>query len=356
MKFVDLEFENFFAKKNSEENFKTIESSGKYLLGEFLEKFEKLFSIDQDRKYCIGVKNATDALSIAFKILGSNNRTIIIPQFGAYPTVMAAIQSGAKEIMAVPVDASLCIDIKDIIIPKNSIIVPVNLFGNECDMNYIRQRADESNSYVVEDCAQSTGIPNHKLSDISIHSFYPTKPLGCRGDGGAILTDNEEWAVALKKARFYGLDSSSGKIDSWGFNSRMDEWQSCFLTEKLKYYRKMNETRRINASFYSSHSNTIVFTKNCVYHQYVTLWKSRSNIQKLFEDSKIPTMVHYPRMISDMPYLVDKVKFINKCKRISDHILSLPVGPHINKNDLTKIIEILDEAKNDSIEYSKIAT
>ena len=215
MKFVDLKFENSNASKNSKNNFSAIEKSGKYLLGEFLETFENNFSKDQNKSYCIGVKNATDALSIAFKVLGSENKTVIVPQFGAYPTVMAAIQSNAKKIIAAPIDERLCLNLDNVEVPKNSIIVPVNLFGNEANLEKIRKIADETKSFIVEDCAQSTGLPDNNFSDISIHSFYPTKPLGSKGDGGALLTNNADWASLFKKIRFYGL--SSGSIETWGF-------------------------------------------------------------------------------------------------------------------------------------------
>jgi UDP-2-acetamido-2-deoxy-ribo-hexuluronate aminotransferase len=353
MKFVDLQFENKNAKLSSKNSFKLIEKTGKYLLGEYLENFENQFAKDQDKKYCIGVKNATDALAISFKALGSENRTVIIPQFGAYPTVMAAIQANSKNIIAAPVDETLCLNLEDVKIPDNSIIVPVNLFGNESNLTYLRKRADETNSHIVEDCAQSTGIPNNNLSDVSIHSFYPTKPLGCQGDGGAILTNDERIAKFCKQARFYGLND--GIIDSWGFNSRMDEWQSCFLTSKLSYYRNLNDTRKENANLYNQILNkSIRYTENCVYHQYVSLWKDRKYIQKKLSEKGIPTMIHYPKMLIDMPYLRDKVKFVNECPRVSDYILSIPVGPHLTNQNIKKIKKEINSLKSNLIDFKEI--
>ena len=353
MKFLDLNFENKEAKRLSKNNFKVIEKSGKYLLGEFLENFESSFAIDQNKKYCIGVKNATDALAISLKALDSENRTVILPQFGAYPTVMAAIQANVKNIIAAPVDSTLCLDLKNIEIPNNSVIVPVNLFGNEANLTYLRKRADETNSQILEDCAQSTGIPNNNLSDISIHSFYPTKPLGCQGDGGVILTNDERIAKFCKQARFYGLND--GVINSWGFNSRMDEWQSCFLTSKLSYYRKLNDNRKENANLYNQILNTgIKYTENCVYHQYVSLWKDREYIQKKLLEKGIPTMIHYPKMLIDMPYLQGKVNFSNECPRVSDYILSIPVVPHLTSQNVKKIKKEINNLKSNLIDFEEI--
>jgi dTDP-4-amino-4,6-dideoxygalactose transaminase len=352
MKFVDLEFENSLAKKHSSENFKTIDASGKYLLGEFLEKFENSFSQDQSKKFCVGVKNATDALAIAFRILEAEKRTVIVPQFGAYPTVMSAIQASAKNIIAAPVDNTLCLDLKNVNVPKDSIIVPVNLFGNESNIKEIRKIADENNCQIIEDCAQSTGIPVNNLSDILVHSFYPTKPLGSRGDGGAILTNNELWASMARKSRFYGL--SSGYIETWGFNSRMDEWQSSFLEKKISYYKTYNEIRRNNAKkFSNSFKSGVVYTDGSVFHQYVSLWKNRDKIQEKLNELEIPTIIHYPKMLSDMPYLQDKVKFL-ECPRVSDHILSIPVGPHLDNLDIEKICDVLNEIKGETIDFSEI--
>jgi len=354
MKFVDLEFENKRATNQSTSKFQEIESSGKYLLDKNLENFEIEFAKDQSKKYCIGVKNATDALAIAFKLLESDKRTVIVPQFGAYPTVIAAIQANSKSIIAAPVDSTLCLDLKNINIPKGSILVPVNLFGNESNIKEIREIADANDCLIVEDCAQSTGIPTNDLSDICVHSFYPTKPLGSKGDGGALLTNNDVWATQAKKARFYGL--SSGVIDSWGFNSRMDEWQSCHLVEKIGYYRELNQKRKDCAKKYNDVilNPGLTYTKNCVYHQYVTIWKNRDAIQQKLLKKGIPTMIHYPKMLYDMPFLKDKVVFVDYAKRISDHILSLPVGPHLKQKDIEKITNVLSEIKEDILEFNDV--
>jgi dTDP-4-amino-4,6-dideoxygalactose transaminase len=353
MKFVDLEFENKNSFELVKKSFQSIENSGKYLLGENLEKFEINFSKDQGYNYAIGVKNATDALYMSMVALNAKEKTVIVPGFGAYPTVVAAIQANAKKIIAAPVDESLTICLDHVEVPKESIIIPVNLFGNECDLNKIREIADSTNSVILEDCAQSTGIPNQKKATISIHSFYPTKPLGCRGDGGAVLTNDEELFKRIKKSRFYGLNEI-GEIDCWGFNSRMDEWQSSFLSEKLKFYRNHNETRRQNAQKYSNHfDSTIRWTKNCVYHQFVILCANRNEIKEKFDVAGVPTMIHYPKMLKDMPYLKDLIQFV-ECKNVANHVLSIPVGPHLSEEDILKICEMLSSIKGEIIEFQEI--
>jgi len=354
MKFVDLEFENQQAVEASHKNFLEIEQSGKYLLGSKLEEFENLFSKDQKLRGTVAVKNATDALYLTFKILKSEQRCIVVPQFGAYPTVMAAFQSNAKQIIAAPVDNNLTIDLNEIKIPNNSIIVAVNLFGNSCNMNALYQVASKTNSLVIEDCAQSTGLKKNNKTYAYIHSFYPTKPLGCRGDGGAILSDDFEFLLKCKQSRFYGLDDA-GVISSWGFNSRMDEWQAALLSSKINYYRKMNESRRNNAMKYTEalEGNEVYYKRNSVFHQYVTLWKSRDEIKNKLNSLGIPAMIHYPKMLSDMTFLSDKITF-SSCKKVSKHILSIPVGPHLSKFEIEKIQSSLSKLKNEKIKFSEI--
>ena len=353
MKFVDLELENREAAKLVHDSYKQIEKSGKYLLGDYLSKFEEAFAIDQKVKSVTCVKNATDALYMTFKLLECDKRTVIVPSFGAYPTIVAAIQAGSKNIITAPVDERMTLDLTNIDVPKDSILVPVHLYGNQTEMSHLEKIAENTNSIIVEDCAQSTGLEKSKKSFVAIHSFYPTKPLGCRGDGGAIISNDEKFISSCKNSRFYGLND--GLINAWGFNSRMDEWQAAFLLSKLDYYDAMNKKRQSNAKRYNSaFNNTVTFTQNCVYHQYVTLWRNRDHVRDVFESSGIPTMIHYPKMINDMPYFKS---FINNKsnKKIADHILSLPVGPHLSNEDVEKVCDVLSRMKNEVIEFTDIS-
>ena len=118
MKFVDLGFGNKHAARHLSEKYSFIEETGHYLLGSNLIKFEEIFALDQKSTFCIGVKNATDALAIVFRILGASEKTIVVPQFGAYPTVIAALQAGSKSIIAAPVNEKYCLDLKSVDIPK----------------------------------------------------------------------------------------------------------------------------------------------------------------------------------------------------------------------------------------------
>jgi len=353
VKFVDLHFENYESSMHVHKDYEAITLAGKYLLGDMLKLFETEFAHDQNVKHVIGVKNATDALYMIFKLLHAENRTLILPQFGAYPTVMAAIQAGACNIIAAPIDNRLTLDLSEIDVPRGSIIVPVHLFGNHAEMSHIEEIAKSTESIIIEDFAQATGLSKSKNSIAAVHSFYPTKPMGCRGDGGAILTDDSNLWEKCMAARFYGLDSK-GEISSWGFNSRMDEWQASFLLQKMKCYRTYNEIRRKNAGILSSVLEpSFHYTDDCVYHQYVTLWHDREIVREILLDNKVPTMVHYPKMLSDMPYLSSRVKFAN-CKNVSKHVLSIPVGPHLNDADLELLTESISRMSSMRLKFEEI--
>jgi dTDP-4-amino-4,6-dideoxygalactose transaminase len=186
----------------------------------------------------------------------------------------------------------------------------------------------------------------------AIHSFYPTKPLGCRGDGGAIISNDETFINKCKKSRFYGLDD--GEVKSWGFNSRMDEWQSAFLSHKVAYYRENNRKRQANASkILSTEVKSVKVSDDCVFHQLVTLWRDRDSVASSLAGAGIPTMIHYPKMLSDMPWLQGKVNFV-PCNRVSDHILSLPVGPHLTADDVELISQHVRENQSHVIRFNEI--
>lgn len=345
MKFVDLGFENKEARQSCLDSFSVIESSGKYLLGEFLTLFENSFAQDQSVRGAACVKNATDALYMTFKMLDCDKRTVIVPCFGAYPTIVAALQAGSKSIIAAPIDRRMTLNLNDIEVPKDSIIVPVHIFGNQAEMTHIEKIAKNTNSIIIEDCAQSTGLIKSKESFAAVHSFYPTKPLGTRGDGGAIISDNLEFIEKCKKVRFYGLDE--GSILSWGFNSRMDEWQAAFLLQKITYYRKNNEQRKKNARLILRDIDPgIDYTDECVYHQLVLRFKERNKIQDFLYREEIPSMIHYPKMLSDMPWLSGKADF-SKMRQISEEVLSIPVGPHLENKDIDKISSFIQTHKSE---------
>jgi dTDP-4-amino-4,6-dideoxygalactose transaminase len=134
----------------------------------------------------------------------------------------------------------------------------------------------------------------------------------------------------------------------------MDEWQASLLSQKIKYYRNNNESRRRNAkSILGDDVKSIRYSSDCVFHQLVIMWKDRDSIARELEGIGIPTMIHYPRMLCEMPWLNGKVKFLN-CKPVSKHVLSLPVGPHLVADDIEKIKSAVIKFKDQVVKFDDI--
>ena len=356
MKFVDLQSEYEYFKTDIDSVIKEVNSSGHYLFGKQLEKFENDFPKLMGKKFGIGVGNCTNALSITLRRIEQikgKNFTAIVPNFTANPTVVAT-KLITDQIYYIDVDDTFTLDPeklpKDI---KDGVIIPVNLFGNNCNMTEIKSYADKNNHLILLDCAQSCGSSQgYDDSDYDVFSFYPTKNLSCHGDAGMILTDSKDDMEYFKKLRFYGQDDGKVVLEH-GINSRMDEIQSGILNVKLNKFQKLNDTRISIANRYNKivkgikiNEYGIGFLKNpkCVYHQYVLQFNERDMIIEELKKRNIPYMIHYPHHIPDMDImrcgLNDYVGY-----RINDKVLSLPVHPFLKEIEIQQIEEFLEEFK-----------
>ena len=206
--------------------------SGRYVLGLEVQEFEYEFSQATENKWAVGVGSGTDALTLALMALEVEGE-VIVPNFTAYPTIVGVVRAGCKP-RCVDVTQEGLIDPKEV---KKAIrkgvkaIVPVHLFGKSCDMDAIMEIAREHNLKVIEDCAQKTFTKIR--GDAGAFSFYPTKTLGCFGDGGAVCTQDDKLAAKVKMLRDYG-QTSKNQFAFKGLNSRLDEIQAAILRVKLK--------------------------------------------------------------------------------------------------------------------------
>lgn len=357
MKFIDLQSEYQYFKKDIDTAISEVIRSGEYLFGKQLEKLETDFSKLFGKKYAIGLKNCTDALFIVLKRIEQikgKDYPIILPNFTAYPDGVVC-KNITSNIHYIDVDSTFTIDIdklpKDI---KNGVIVPVNLFGNNCNLTEIKNYADKNNHLILLDCAQSCGSSNsYDDSDYDVFSFYPTKNLSCYGDGGMILTNSKEDMEYFKKIRFYGQERGKVVLEH-GVNSRMDEIQCGIINVKLNKFQKLNDARISIAERYkkiikgiNTEKNKvgIRFTNNprCVYHQFPVLFNERDKTIKELNKREIPYMIHYPYHLPDMKPLRGKHNEVGY--RINDKIISLPVHPFLKEIEIQQIEEFLDEFK-----------
>lgn len=344
MKFVDLNEEyKYFLRLDK--RISEVCSSGHFLFGEQLKNLEKEFADFVGVKNAIGVKNCTDAIILVLKSFLKKNQTVIIPNFGAYPTAVA-VKNVTDNIYYVDVDRTMTMDVSKL--PehiKDGVVICVHLFGNNCDMKKIKEYCDINNHVLIEDCAQSTGSGSGNIGDYSVFSFYPTKPLSSMGDGGMICTNRDR--EIFDKLRFYGQKEQY--IENVGINSRMDEIQSGIVRYKLPHFQDLNERRKKICKRYKKHVRSFDERKGCVFHQFVVLFEEREMILKELYRRNIPHIIHYKSHVSDFKVLSGKNNIVNY--RINDKCVSLPCHPFMKEEELEKVEEFLYDFRN--YEYDK---
>jgi len=331
--------------------------SGRYTLGENVESFEKEFSAYIGCKHGIGVNSGTDALMLALWCIDiQEGDEVITTPFTAIPTYAAIRHVGATPIFVDIDPNTFLIDlnkIQDAITDKTKAIVPVHLFGNIVDIEKLRDIIG-LDIFIIEDCAQAHGgtIRGKKagsLGDLSAFSFYPTKNLGGYGDGGMVLTNNQEYNDYIIKKHQYGMISKDEFIID-GVNSRLDEIQAAILRIKLKYLDSMNDRRSILANMYNDLLDTRFITPQyiksnvqSVYHVYSVICKTaRNDLIKYLDNLSIQTNVYYPMPITKQKGYINSFKenqaLINT-DYVSNSIITLPFYSEIETETLSIVAE-----------------
>ena len=311
-----------------------------YIRGAEDEAFEKAFAQYCGARYCVGVGNGLDALMLALKALdvGAGDE-VIVPSNTYIATVLAVMYVGAKPIFVEPDIRTFNIDsarIEEVITPKTRVIMPVHLYGQACDMEPIMEIACKHGLKVVEDCAQAHGATykGRKIGtfgDAAGFSFYPGKNLGALGDGGAVVTDNEELAERIRALGNYGSDYKYHHIYK-GNNSRLDEMQAAFLAAKLPHLDRMNEERRRIAELYTKGIQNPKVVKPYVAPECVPVWHiyaircaERNELERYLSKKGIGTNKHYP-----IPIHLQEC-----CRDLQIPEGSLPVAEEISRTELS---------------------
>jgi len=249
-------------------------------------------------------------------------------------------------------------DVESKICDKTKALLPVNLFGASADFDKIMKISGKYSIPVIEDCAQSHGSSyggryTGTFGIMGCFSFYPTKNLGCYGDGGAVITSDTDLYKKLILLRNYGQDKRYYH-SVHGLNSRLDEIQAAVLNVKLKYLERWNERRREIAKIYdegfSNNTNIIplVFDKNTssVYHLYIVKVKDREKLQKLLSEKGIDTLIHYPvpcHIQKAYEYIGYKTGDFHVAEENAGKILSLPISSQLKEEEIKYIIETIRE-------------
>ncbi|MGQ9706489.1 MAG: DegT/DnrJ/EryC1/StrS family aminotransferase [bacterium] len=330
-------------------------SSGKYILGEEVENFEKEFANYNCSNYAIGVGSGTDALLIGLMALGIGyGDEVITPSYSFTASADVILRVGAE-----PVFCDVCNDFnidpsafEKAITKKTKAIIVVHLFGLPCDMEKIMNIAKAHNLFVIEDCAQAIGAEYKgkkvgAIGDIGCFSFFPTKNLSCYGDGGAIITNDSDLYEVMKTIRVHG-QRVKYVPERLGIKSRLDTLQASVLSVKLRNIDNWNEKRRGIARKYIEKLSKVVETpieyteRKSVYHQFTILTDRRDGLREFLKMNEIETGIYYPRPINKTPLFDGKRTIPNGCS-VSDILskmaLSLPMYPELRKDEIEEVIE-----------------
>ena len=346
-------------KTDIHEAIDSVLNSGQLILGPNVKAFEDEYATYCGSNHAVGVGNGTDAITIGLRALGvGSGDEVITVSNTAVPTVSGIIDTGASP-RFVDIDPETYLmdtnQLEGAINEKTKCILPVHLYGQCVDMDKVSNIAKEYNLKVFEDCAQAHGaLFNGKvagsLGDASSTSFYPTKILGTFGDGGMILTDNEEVMDKIRRLRFYGMDKQYFSLEN-GTNSRLDELHAAILRKKLgrlKYYiRRRQEIAARYDSELRETSLSLPVRKpynHHAYYVYVVSHPDRDQIlEKLLKDD-IRLNISYRWPIHTMPpfkqFLLEKQQ-LPETEIAAAKIFSLPMYPTLEEDKQDRVIKII---------------
>ena len=364
IKFLDLQKINAQYQDEFHKKMQLVLDKGWFILGDEVKQFESNFAKYTNSKYCIGVGNGLDAIVLIFKAyiqlgLMQKGDEVIVPANTYIASILAVLQADLIPVLVEPKLETYNINldlISEKITPKTKAILPVHLFGQLCEMDKINEIAKQHNLLVVEDAAQSHGailegrILNSEVRNVQAYSFYPGKNLGALGDAGAITTNDEELAKVLFSLRNYGSEKKY-QNEFIGVNSRLDEIQAAFLNVKLPFLDDENAKRKIIAKRYLSEikNDKITlpfwdFSNNHVFHLFVIRTENRNKLQEYLKENEIETMIHYPipphkqKAFADWNNLSYPIT-----EKIHAEVLSIPISPIMINDEVSKVIEILNQ-------------
>jgi dTDP-4-amino-4,6-dideoxygalactose transaminase len=363
--FLDLKGINAQYRAELIEACTNVIDSGWYVQGNEHKEFEKEFAEYCGAKYAIGVANGLDALILilrAYKELGvmKDGDEVIVPSNTYIASILAISENSLVPVLVEPDINTYLLDpskIEERITTKTKAIMPVHLYGQSCEMDTINAIAKEHSLKVIEDSAQAHGAYYKdkragNLGDASGFSFYPGKNLGALGDGGAVTTNDEELANAIRAIGNYGSHKKYENLYK-GVNSRLDEMQAAMLRVKLRYLDEEVNKRREIAKYYLENiknENIVLATlrveDNHVWHLFVIRTKNRDALQKYLLDNGIQTLIHYPLA----PHKQVAYKEWNNetypiSEQIHDQVLSLPISGVQSLEDTQRIVEIINDYK-----------
>ena len=350
MQFIDLVAQQNRIKDKLNANIQKVLAHGQYILGPEVHELEEKLSAYTGAKYCITCANGTDALQIAQMAFGVGpGDEVITPGFTYIATAETVALLGAKPIYVDinPNTYNLDIDqLEAAITPRTKAIIGVSLYGQCADFDAINDIAAKYNIPVIEDAAQSFGASykdkkSCNLTTVACTSFFPSKPLGCYGDGGAIFTNDNELAKVLRQIARHGQDRRYHHIRV-GVNSRLDTLQAAILLPKLEILDEERQARQRVAETYTKLFNeagisTTPFVEahnQSAWAQYTIQVEDRDEVQAKLKEAAIPTAVHYPIPLNKQPAVEDKNATLPIGDAIAERVMSLPMHPYLRLEEI----------------------
>lgn len=356
IEFIDLKAQQARIKEQIDAGIQKVLAHGQYILGPEVAELEEKLAAFTGSKYCITCANGTDALQIAQMAFGIGpGDEVITPGFTYIATAETVALLGAKPVYVDIDPRTYNLDptlLEAAITPRTKAIIPVSLYGQCADMDAINEIAARHGIPVIEDAAQSFGATykgrrSCNLSTIACTSFFPSKPLGCYGDGGAIFTNDDELAKVMRQIARHGQDRRYHHIRV-GVNSRLDTLQAAILLPKLEIFPSEIRLRQKKAGMYNSLIDAekiimplIGVNNTSVYAQYTVQVKSRDELQERLRSEGIPTAVHYPIPLNKQP-AVRNATILKVGDGLAKKVISLPMHPYMKELDQMKVIEVLN--------------
>ena len=366
MEFIDLKEQYSRLKQKIDSNIQNVLNNADFISGPEVKELEKQLAEYVGRKYCATCANGTDALTIAMKVFEvKENDAVFVPSFTFYSTAEVVSLEGATPIFVDVDERTFNMDatklekaIKQVIKEgklKPKAIIPVDLFGQTANFPEILKIAEKYNLKVVEDGAQGFGgsLNGKKacsFGDISTTSFFPAKPLGCYGDGGAIFTDDEEIYNLILSIRVHGKGTFKYDNVRVGLNSRLDTIQAAILLPKLEAFKEYElDNRNKFAKMYTEKLEDVVKTP-IVPEGYISSWaqytiilnseEERNNLQGKLKEAGIPSMIYYPTPLHKQIVYKDynfNVEDLKVSEKLCKCVLSLPMHPYMNEEQINMI-------------------
>ena len=367
MHFIDLNAQQARIKPQIDAAIQRVLAHGQYILGPEVEQLEEKLAAYTGAKHCVSCANGTDALQIALMSLGvTSGDEVITPAFTYIASAEAVALLGATPVYVDVDSRTYNLDasgLESAITSRTKAIIAVSLFGQCPDFDAINSLARKYDLAVVEDAAQSFGARykgkrSCNLSTIATTSFFPAKPLGCYGDGGAIFTSNEHLAKSARQIARHG-QKERYIHDVVGVNSRLDTIQAAILLEKLKIFDVELEARHQVATDYNelleeamggqSSSKTILrpflpVNNTSAWAQYTVRHAARDLLIASLSHAGIPSAVYYPLPLNAQRAVLSLKAQVPKSEKAASEVFSLPMHPYLDKDSQAKIVNVISEA------------